>query len=113
MKPKYEPKVGDVVRLVGYGCSDQYPVCVEGEKAEVVQLTPKGDTIFIKLADADDKIEVYPSQCRKIVVKKRRTLWIRGSDIPGPERLAGVASIASNQPISKKYIEFVEVRKRK
>ena len=108
MKPKYEPKVGDVVRLVGYGCSDQYPVCVEGERAEVVQLTPKGDTIFIKLADADDKIEVYPSQCRKIVVKKRRTLWIKTL----PFRSGNMFTV-SDHPVNADYVEFVEVRKRK
>jgi len=107
MKPKYEAKVGDVVRLVGYGNQNGSTYDVDGLKGTVRLRTATGK-VDVALRNCSTVVLVFPSQCRKIVVKKRRTLWIKTL----PFRSGNMFTV-SDHPVNADYVEFVEARKRK
>ena len=109
MKPKYEPKVGDVVRLVGFGeGSDGSTVITEAMKGTVEHIGLAANRVAVRFFCESKIAYVYPSQCRKIVVKKRRRVWIKTL----PFRSGNMFTV-SDHPVNADYVEFVEARKRK
>lgn len=103
-------KVGD--RVVVYGGIPGTGHCASRSKGTVIAIT--GIDIDIRF---DDKIGnssswiVYPQQCRKLVKKHKRRIWIEPFYVP----ISGQASLAGRVMGDSKegFIEFVEVRRKK
>jgi hypothetical protein len=110
MKPKYEPKVGDVVRLVGFGTRDGRSVRIDGLRGTVNNFANDGSLLIVDTGEVI--VVIYPSQCRKIVVRERRRVWIaEEAVVRAMDHGAWEATIRNVN--SSGYVEFVEARKRK
>ena len=92
-------KVGDRVRVYGLYC-------------EVINGTVESlgnPQIFVR-ADSDGKIySPYPQQCRRLVKKERRRVWVVSWAF---KNLAGAEEfVRTENPHDKDFKEFVEVKK--
>jgi hypothetical protein len=115
-------KVGDRVRLKGFANLQGESTVVEGIKGYVTRLYGERFVVHIHRADilgGNYEVHVYPSQCRRLVKKPRRRMWInieltreRGMESfdMGTTYSPWVSFKEVNLP---GWVEFVEVRKKK
>lgn len=76
-------KVGDRVRLCGFGTVGGESSDVEDCKASVVKVEHSG-RVVVKPDKKDWEVSVYPSQCRRIRKVKPREFWLTQDNL-GPE----------------------------
>ena len=106
-------KVGDRVAIFGYhgsrlgsGNADFY---ARGTRATVVQVCNDSEII---VKSGRSEFEIHPKQCRRLVKKERRRMWL---DFDGGRNTIGngVAYPAYHANYGGYYTEFVEVKRKK
>lgn len=100
-------KVGDRVRV--YGHSD----CARESFGGVVK---EIHGAWLKVySDGGSLVAAHPKQCRKLVKKERRRVWVnRGYLAQLPNDPGGyICSVPPAKSIETSYVEFIEVRRRK
>lgn len=107
-------KVGDRVAVYGvlYDCyAGPVGVAVNRKVAEVVGIPFENQLKIEIISDRSSWYFVNPKQCRKLVKKKRRRIWVRDDEmskfIQGRMCAVDAMSFKPDAPC----VEFVEVRK--
>lgn len=106
-------KAGDRVRVYGY-LGQKHPVSASVTTVHTDELIVNIDVqirpgVFLDGPDAVC-VSVSPKQCRRLIKKPKRRVWINVKDLPGGT--SGHAHYLINKPHNQpQYIEFVEVKK--
>lgn len=110
--PREPFKIGDRVRAYGHWPLVHKGGCYTGKVCASDSPESWGTGLLIQLDDDESFLTVHPKQCRRLVKKKRRRLWIdpkvfgeyEGRYFAGPQ-------LVSKYP-DFNFLEFVEVKKK-
>lgn len=113
-------QVGDRVKVYGHWGA-QYLIGSKGTIKKIELNNPfKAPHVAVKLdieidcLRDDGTIWVHPKQCRKLVKKERRRVWINMYGHSAIAHLSEARAIVDAAPyVQERAVEFVEVRKKK
>ena len=107
-------KVGDRVAVYGHRCLEWMRTA--GTVLQVATDKHEGCTMLIKVPQRGD-VYAHPKQCRRLVKKERRRVYIPLNDLHARLNFKSAAELLSYLEIetdgSPNYMEFVEVRRKK
>jgi hypothetical protein len=101
--PKRPLEIGDRVRIY-HAADDVVTATVDNVRGDLVDVVYGGETQVT--------CGYHRKQVRRLVKRKRRSIWIRERDIPAPLH-SGHAVISAAELVGDTYVEFIESKPRK
>lgn len=78
---------------------------------EVISVLPNG-SLEVKLDSYSSGTSVHPKQCRRLVKKPRRRVWIKWQTMPKTLEPLGNVFVSRLDRSENGWVEFAEVRKK-